>query len=382
MKFRLSLLSVSVVSAVTLLSQQAAQAADATDVKVGFAAPLTGVNAGYGKDLQNGVQLALDDAAAQKIQIAGKPAHFNLVVQDDQADPRIGVQAAQALVDQNVSVVVGHFNSGTTIPASVVYDKSGIPVIDPAATNPTLTSRGLANMFMVIATDGQNAGNAGKYAVDVTKAKRIAIIDDRTAFGQGEADEFEKAVKAAGGNIIGREFTSNQAVDFRAQITSLKGKNPDLIFFGGLDSLAANFIKQMRQLGLNAQFVGGGGVKDNEFIKIAGPAAEGAMAWEYGRPLDELPQGKDFEQRFKKRFGVDVLSYAQFGYDAAWAAIKAMQAANSTDPKVYRPALKKVDFEGVTGRISFANDGSLKSGMSTLYQVKSGAWKTIVTKGG
>ena len=303
-------------------------------------------------------------------------------MQDDQADPRVGVQAAQSLVDKNVSVVVGHFNSGTTIPASVVYDKAGIPVIDPAATNPTLTSRGLANMFMVIATDGQNAGNAGKYAVDVTKAKRIAIVDDRTAFGQGEADEFEKAVKAAGGKIITREFTNNQAVDFRAQITSLKGQNPDLIFFGGLDTLAANFVKQMRQLGLNAQFVGGGGVKDNEFIKIAGPAAEGAMAWEYGRPLDQLPQGKDFEQRFKKRFGVDVLSYAQFGYDATWAAIKAMQAAGSTDPKVYRPALKKIDFEGITGRISFANDGSLKSGMSTLYQVKNGAWKTIVTKGG
>ncbi|KVN19585.1 branched chain amino acid ABC transporter substrate-binding protein [Burkholderia stagnalis] len=380
MRFRHSLLSVSLASALAALAHQAAAADDA--VKVGFAAPLTGVNAGYGKDLQNGVQLALDDATAQKVQIAGKPTRFELVVQDDQADPRVGVQAAQSLVDKNVSVVVGHFNSGTTIPASVVYDKAGIPVIDPAATNPTLTSRGLANMFMVIATDGQNAGNAGKYAVDVTKAKRIAIVDDRTAFGQGEADEFEKAVKAAGGAIVAREFTSNQAVDFRAQITSLKGKNPDLIFFGGLDALAANFVKQMRQLGLNAQFVGGGGVKDNEFIKIAGPAAEGAMAWEYGRPLDELPQGKDFEQRFRKRFGVDVLSYAQFGYDATWAAIKAMQAAGSTDPAVYRPALKKIDFEGITGRISFANDGSLRSGMSTLYQVKGGNWKTIVTKGG
>ncbi|RQS09296.1 branched-chain amino acid ABC transporter substrate-binding protein [Burkholderia sp. Bp9002] len=380
MRFRHSLLFVSLASALAVIAHQAAAADDA--VKVGFAAPLTGVNAGYGKDLQNGVQLALDDAAAQKVQIAGKPARFELVVQDDQADPRVGVQAAQSLVDKNVSVVVGHFNSGTTIPASVVYDKAGIPVIDPAATNPTLTSRGLANMFMVIATDGQNAGNAGKYAVDVTKAKRIAIVDDRTAFGQGEADEFEKAVKAAGGTLVAREFTNNQAVDFRAQITSLKGKNPDLIFFGGLDALAANFVKQMRQLGLNAQFVGGGGVKDNEFIKIAGPAAEGAMAWEYGRPLDELPQGKDFEQRFRKRFGVDVLSYAQFGYDATWAAIKAMQAAGSTDPAVYRPVLKKIDFEGITGRISFANDGSLRSGMSTLYQVKGGNWKTIVTKGG
>lgn len=382
MRLRSSLPSLALAAAFACGATGAARAADETPVRIGFAAPLTGVNAGYGKDLQNGVQLALDDARAQKITIAGKPARFELVVEDDQADPRIGVQAAQSLVDKKVSVVVGHFNSGTTIPASVVYDKAGIPVIDPAATNPVITSRGLANVFMVIATDGQNAGNAGRYAVDVTEAKRIAIVDDRTAFGQGEADEFDKAVKAAGAAIVAREYTSNQAVDFRAQITSLKSKNVDLVFFGGLDSLAANFIKQMKQLGLNAQFVGGGGVKDAEFIKIAGPAAEGAMAWEYGRPLDQLPQGKDFESRFKKRFGVDVLSYAQFGYDATWAAIKAMQAAGTTDPSGYRPALKKIDFEGITGRISFGGDGSLKSGMSTLYQVKSGAWQTIVTKGG
>ncbi|WP_089342357.1 branched-chain amino acid ABC transporter substrate-binding protein [Burkholderia singularis] len=365
-----------------LSASAAVRAADETPVRIGFAAPLTGVNAGYGKDLQNGVQLALDDARAQQIKIAGKPARFELVVEDDQADPRIGVQAAQSLVDKQVSAVVGHFNSGTTIPASVIYDKAGIPVIDPAATNPVIASRGLANVFMVIATDGQNAGNAGRYAVEVTKAKRIAIVDDRTAFGQGEADEFERAVKAAGGSIVAREYTNNQAVDFRAQITSLKSRNVDLLFFGGLDSLAANFIKQMRQLGLSAQFVGGGGVRDAEFIKIAGPAAEGAMAWEYGRPLDQLPQGKDFERRYKQRFGVDVLSYAQFGYDAAWAAIKAMQAASSTEPARWRPVLAKIDFDGITGRIAFSGDGSLKSGMSTLYRVKNGVWQTIVTKGG
>ncbi|WP_323122215.1 branched-chain amino acid ABC transporter substrate-binding protein [Burkholderia alba] len=382
MNLRRALPALACAAALAVAMPPAARAADDTPVRIGFAAPLTGVNAGYGKDLQNGVQLAIDDARAQNLRIAGKPARFDLVVEDDQADPRIGVQAAQSLVDKKVSVVVGHFNSGTTIPASVVYDKAGIPVLDPAATNPMLASRGLANMFMVIATDAQNAGNAGRYAVDVTKAQRIAIVDDRTAFGQGEADEFDKAVKAAGGTIVAREYTSNQAVDFRAQITSLKSRNIDLIFFGGLDSLAANFVKQMRQLGLGAQLVGGGGVRDAAFIKIAGAAAEGAMAWEYGRPLDQLPQGKDFEARYRKRFGVDVLSYAPFGYDATWAAIKAMQAAGSTDPNVYRPALKKVDFEGITGRISFSGDGSLKSGMSTLYQVKNGAWQTIVTKGG
>ena len=351
-------------------------------VKVGFAAPLTGVNAGYGKDLQNGVRLAIDEANAQKIKIGDKVAHFDLVSEDDQADPRIGVQAAQKLVDEGVSVVVGHFNSGTTIPASQIYEQAGIPVIDPAATNPTITGRGFANTFMVISTDAQNAGNAGVYAVEVTKAKRIAIIDDRTAFGQGEADEFEKAVKAHGGTVVTREYTDNKSVDFSTQLTKIKSTNADLIFFGGLDTQAAGIAKRMKQLGMTAQLVGGGGVEDPEFIKLAGDAAEGVMAWEYGRPLSQLPGGKDFSQKFKQRFGVDILSYAPFGYDAAWAAIKAMEAAKSSTPNVYRPALKSINFEGITGTIAFDSTGALKNASSTLYQVKGGAWVPVVTKKG
>jgi len=356
--------------------------ADDLPVKIGFAAPLTGANAGYGKDLENGVRLAIDEANAQKIKIGDKVANFSLLSEDDQADPRIGVQAAQKLVDQNVSVVVGHFNSGTTIPASQIYEQAGIPMIDPAATNPTITGRGFANTFMVISTDGQNAGNAGAYAVDVTKAKRIAIIDDRTAFGQGEADEFEKAVKAHGGNIVTREYTDNHAVDFSTQLTKIKATNADLIFFGGLDNQAAAIAKKMKQLGMTAQLLGGGGVEDPEFVKLAGDAADGAMAWEYGRPLAQLPGGKDFSDKFRKKYGVDILSYAPFGYDATWAAIKAMQAAKSSTPSVYRPTLKTISFEGVTGPISFDNTGALKNAQSTLYQVKGGVWVPVVTKSG
>lgn len=356
--------------------------ADDLPVKIGFAAPLTGVNAGYGKDLQDGVLLAIEEANAQKIKIGNQVANFQVAAEDDQADPRIGVEAAQKLVDANVSVVVGHFNSGTTIPASQVYEQAGIPMIDPAATNPTITGRGFANTFMVISTDAQNAGNAGAYAVDVTKAKRIAIFDDRTAFGQGEAVEFEKAVKAHGGNIVAHEYTDNQAVDFSTQLTAIKATNADLIFFGGLDTQAAGVVKRMKQLGLTAQLVGGGGVMDPEFIKLAGDPAEGAMAWEYGRPLAQLPGGKDFSAKFKKRFGVDILSYAPFGYDAAWAAIKAMEQAKSTSPAVYRPVLKAISFDGVTGPIAFEPNGSLKNAGSTLYQVKNGVWVPIVTKGG
>ena len=371
-----------VLGAALSIAPLASFAADELPVKIGFAAPMTGANAGYGKDLQNGVRLALEEANAQKIKIGDKVAHFELVSEDDQADPRIGVQAAQKLVDQNVSGIVGHFNSGTTIPASQIYEQAGIPMIDPAATNPTITNRGFANTFMVISTDAQNAGNAGTYAVKTTKAKRIAIIDDRTAFGQGEADEFEKAVKAAGGNIVAREFTSNTAVDFSTQLTKIKSTNADLIFFGGLDTQAAAIAKKMKQLGMTAQLLGGGGVEDPEFIKLAGDAAEGAMAWEYGRPLAQLPGGKDFSAKFKKRFGDDILSYAPFGYDAAWAVIKAMETAKSTDPKVYRAALKSINFEGVTGTISFDATGALKSAASTLYQVKNGVWVPVVTKSG
>ena len=227
----------------TLAVVPLAASAEDLAVKVGFAAPLTGANAGYGKDLQNGVQLALDEANAKNIKIGGKTARFEIAAEDDQADPRVGVQAAQKLVDDGVAVVVGHFNSGTTLPASRVYENAGIPMIDPAATNPTITTQGFANVFTVISSDAQNAGNAGIYAVTTTKAKRIAIIDDRTAFGQGEADEFEKAVKSKGGTIVAREFSDNQTVDFSAQLTRIKATNADLIFFGGLDRQAAAVVE-------------------------------------------------------------------------------------------------------------------------------------------
>lgn len=352
-------------------------------IKIGFAAPLTGANASYGKDLQNGVQLALDDANKAKDNlIGGKSVTFELVAEDDQADPRTGVQVAQKLIDQGVSVIVGHFNSGTTIPASQLYEKAGIPDIDPAATNPVISSRGFANMFMVISSDAQNAGSAGTYAVKTTKAKRIAILDDRTAFGQGEADEFEKAVKAAGGNLVAHEYTTNQATDFKTQLTKIKAASPDLIFFGGLNPQAAGVMKQMRALGINAQFVGGGGVKDIDFIKLAGDTSDGAMAWEYGRPLESTSEGKTFADRYKQRFGMDVLSYAPFGYDAAMAAIKAMKTAGSSSPDAYRPALKTISFDGITGKIAFLQTGALKNGSSTLYQVKSGQWMAVTTVNG
>ncbi|SFU24886.1 amino acid/amide ABC transporter substrate-binding protein, HAAT family [Paraburkholderia aspalathi] len=368
------------VIAMSLTLAAGAVSAQEVVVKVGVAGPLTGSGAAYGKDIENGVRMAIDEANAEHHTIGGKPVKFVMESQDDQGDPRVGVQAAQQLVDDNVSVVVGHFNSGTTLPASKIYAKAGIPMITPAATNPTITQSGLNTIYRVIATDSQNAGNAGQYAATVTKAKRIAIIDDRTAFGQGEADEFEKAVKSAGGSIVAREFTNDKAVDFSAQLTAIKSTNPDLVFFGGLDAQAAMLVKRMRQLGMKAQFLAGGGVMDANFIRLAGSAADGSSVWEYGQPLSTLAKGKTFESRFKQKFGTDMLSYAPFAYDATWVAIKAMEAANSVKPADFNAALKSTNYDGVTGKIAFTQTGDLKNPRSTMYQVKDVAWVPITTR--
>lgn len=368
--------------AVSLMLMVGSACAQTTEVKVGVASPLTGANAAYGKDIENGVRLALDEANAAHPTIGGRKVRFVIDSQDDQADPRAGVQAAQKLVDDKVAFVVGHFNSGTTIPASQIYAKAGIPMITPSATNPVITQAGFDTIYRIIATDAQNAGNAGAYAATVTKARRIAVMDDRTAFGQGEADEFIKAAKAHGAAIVDREFTNDKAVDFSAQLTAIKSHQPDLLFFGGLDAQAAQVVKRMHQLDIKAQFVGGGGVKDADFIKIAGPDANGAQAWEYGQPMNVLPKGKDFEAKFKQKFGKDMLAYAPFAYDAAWIAIKAMEKANSTDPAKFNADLKATDYQGVTGTIAFNKNGDLKNSSSTLYQVQNGKWVAVTTKTG
>ncbi|MGF6414887.1 branched-chain amino acid ABC transporter substrate-binding protein [Paraburkholderia sp. MM5482-R1] len=379
MKFRIARILRVVLPALPFVFSSAFARADNLVVKIGFSAPLTGSNAGYGKDMENGVRLALEDAQAQGVKIANQTVTFELEAQDDQGDPRIGVQVAQKLVDDGVSVVIGHFNSGVTIPASTIYDRAGLPMINPAATSPVVTSRGLKYVYSTVSTDAQLSGNAGAYAVKTTGAKRIAVLDDRTAFGQGQADAFVKAVQAAGGNIVAREFTTDKAVDFRTQLTNLKGLNADLVFFGGLDAQASLVAKQMKQLGLRSQLVGGG-ICDTDFVKLAGGAAEGVMGWQYGSPLGTTTAGRDFAQRFRQRFGVDVLSYAPTSYDATWAAIKAMQAAKSTNPAEWRVRLKATDFEGVTGKIAFAADGSLKDAASTLYVVKNGVWTPTITR--
>ncbi len=354
-------------------AEQQAAAGEET-VKIGSVAPLTGPQAHLGKDSESGVRLAVDEANARGVTLGGKKVRFVLLSEDDQADPRTATIVAQELMDQGVSGVIGHLNSGTTIPASKIYSDAGIPQISPSATAIAYTAQGFKTAFRVITNDAQQGKALGEYALKKMGAKRIAIIDDRTAYGQGLADEFEKAVRVGGAQIVDREFTTDRATDFLAILTAIKAKDPDLVFFGGMDAQAGPMARQMRQLGLNVRLLGGDGMQSAEFLKLAGAAAEGVTASSPGLPLEQMPGGKAFMEKFSAKYG-KIQLYAPYAYDAANAMIRAMEAAGSADPRRYLPQLAKLDFQGVTGRIRFDHKGDIEGGSVTLYRVKDGHWQ-------
>ena len=350
-------------------------------VLIGVSAPLTGPQAHLGKDVENGARLAIEEANAANILIGGTRVRFELVPEDDEASGTKATVVAQSFVDKKVVAVVGHMNSGASIPASRIYSDAGIPQVSPSATAVTYTAQGFKTTYRVIANDLQQGKVLGEYAVKQLAGKRIAIIDDRTAYGQGLADEFEKAAKAAGGNIVGREYTNDKATDFRAILTTLRGKKPDLIFYGGMDAQFGPMAEQVRTLKLGAQLLGGDGAQSAQFIKLAGAAAQGVIASSPGLPLDKMPGGEQFAARFKAKYG-EIQIYAPFAYDATWTIIDAIKAANSTAPAKILEALAKIDRQGVTGNISFDEKGDIKAGGVTMYVVKGDAWATIETIGG
>ncbi|KPM60478.1 amino acid ABC transporter substrate-binding protein [Pseudomonas putida] len=360
-----------------LMAMGTAHAEGSEVVRIGFAGPLTGPSAHQGQDVEHGIQIAVEEANQQQLKIGDKVARFKLVSEDDVADPRTGTAVAQRLVDSKVAVVIGHYNSGTSIPASKIYAAAGIPQISPSATNPTLTRQGIPSVFRTVNDDATLGRYAGNYLVSQLKAQRIAIFDDRTAYGQGLADEVTKAVKAAGGNVVVREYTNDKSTDFNAILTTAKAQKADAVFFAALDYQAAPMAKQMKNLGLKARFMNIGNLPNDSFRQMAGSAAEGTYAWNYGTPLQDMPKGAAFEQKLKDKFGVGVVQSSPAAYDATWAAINAMVKAGSDDPKVYLPVLKNQSYEGVTGTIAFDDQGNLKNPAATVFQFADGGWKTL-----
>jgi branched-chain amino acid transport system substrate-binding protein len=352
---------------------------DSVTVKIGHAGPLTGGIAHLGKDDENGARLAVEEATAKKLKIGGKTVKFELMSEDDQADPKMGPTIAQKFVDAKVAGVAGHLNSGVSIPASAVYNQAGIPMISGSATNPKLTEQGFKTIFRTVGRDDQQGPAVAQYLA-AQKIKKIAIADDATAYGEGLANEVEKTLKAAGVQVVAREKATDKTTDFKAILTKMKGKAPDAIFYGGMDATGGPMIKQARELGIKASFAFGDGACTDEMGKLAGAAAEGLICSQAGLPASAA--SKSFNDAFKAKYG-DVKQYAPFFYDAVGLMIAAMQKADSTDPAKYLPELQKISYNGATGKIEFDEKGDRKNAEITIFTLKNGKVEPIaVVQGG
>uniref|UniRef100_Q47JF2 Amino acid/amide ABC transporter substrate-binding protein, HAAT family n=1 Tax=Dechloromonas aromatica (strain RCB) TaxID=159087 RepID=Q47JF2_DECAR len=350
-------------------------------VKLGHVAPMTGPQAHLGKDNENGAALAIEELNAKGLEIGGAKVKFQLLAEDDAADPKQGAIVAQKLVDAKVNGVIGHLNSGTTIPASKLYSDAGIPQISGSATNPKYTQQGFKTAFRVMANDVQQGRALGEFAAK-QGVKTVAVVDDRTAYGQGLADEFKKAAEASGLKVVATEYTNDKATDFKAILTKIKSTKAELVFYGGMDAQGGPMAKQMKELGIKAKFLGGDGVCTPEFMKLGGEATEGNFCSLPGQPLEKLAKGPEFREKFTKKFNAEIQLYAPYVYDAVMVMADSMKRADSVDPVKFLPAIGQTKYDGVTALIEFDPQGDLKGGAISIYQYKGGKLEYVETLGG
>jgi branched-chain amino acid transport system substrate-binding protein len=362
-------------AAAIALSLSASAYAQEQTVKIAHVGPITGPIAHIGKDNENGAKMAIEELNAKGITLDGKKTKFVLMSEDDASDPKQATAVAQKLVDAKVAGVIGHVNSGTSIPASKIYYDAGIPQISPSTTSAKYTQQGFNTTFRVVANDSQLGGALGRYAAKTLHAKTAAVIDDRTAYGQGLAEEFSKAAKAAGMTIVATQFTNDKATDFNAILTSFKAKKPDVAFFGGLDAGGGPMLRQMKQLGISAKYMGGDAICTSDLPKLAGDGIgnDQVICAEAGGVEESARKGLDqFKTAYKQKYGKDVVIYAPYTYDALMTMADAMQKAKSADPKKYLPELAKIHHKGVTGMIAFDAKGDIQDGTITLYTYRNG----------
>lgn len=365
-------LKMTVAAAITTI---AGVAAAQEIVKIGHVAPLSGAQAHFGKDHENGARMAIDELNAQGVVIGDKKVRLELVAEDDAADPKQGTAAAQKLCDAKVAGVIGHLNSGTTIPASKIYNDCGIPHVTGAATNPNLTRPGYKTTFRIIANDNALGAGLGSYAADTLKLKTVAVVDDRTAYGQGLANVFKRVAAEKGIKVVDEQFTTDKATDFMAILTAIKSKNPDAIFFGGMDPQAGPMLRQMEQLGMShMKYFGGDGLCTTEIAKLAGGAKTLAnmVCAEGGASMAKMPGGTAWKARYDAKYPGQYQIYSPYTYDATMVLVDAMKRAGSWDPKVYIPELLKSNYKGVTANIAFEPNGEMKNPAITLYVYRDG----------
>lgn len=329
-------------------------------VKIGHVAPLTGESANMGKDDQNGAVLAIEELNKKGISLAGKTLVFQLNSEDNAADPRTATNVAQKLVDSGVVAVIDGQLSSTAIPDARIYANAGVPQIANAASDPTLTKLGYTSVFRLTGTDNQQGPALADYAIKTLHYKTFAVQDDQTAYGHGLAEAFAAEVKAKGGKVVYRGGNSNKQVDFKAVLTTIKGKNPDAIFYAGEEATTAPIFKQALELGLKSKLLTGDSGCVDELAKLTGTAATDRLVCsEPDTAFSLIPNGQAFAAQYKARFHQNIVDYAPYSYDAVMLIADAIQRAQSIQSKDIQVALKKSDYQGITARMKFDAYGDL-----------------------
>ncbi len=342
-------------------------------VKIGQSGPLSGPNAFAGKDNENGVRLALEELNAKKMVVGGKTLKFELMSEDDQCDAKAGVSVAQKFVDAGVKFVMGPYCSGVALPASRIYSEGDV-LVSTVGTNPKVTQRGYKNLYRIIASDDQIGASMAVYAAKVLKISKVGVVDDRTAFGQGLAEEFTKEAKKQGLTVVGQEFTTDKAVDFTGILTSLKAKAPDAIFFGGYAPQAAPMARQMKQLSMSAKLLGGDTLCSPVTGQLGGDAVnDRVFCAQGGSMLEKAESGPAFKAKFKQHFNVDADAYAASFYDQMMLIGESMQKAKSIDPDKVGAEIYKAKYKGVAATYSYDDKGNMKQGPVTVFTFRNEA---------
>jgi branched-chain amino acid transport system substrate-binding protein len=339
---------------------------DESVIRIGAAGPMTGDQSKMGIDLRNGAELAVDEWN-RKGGLLGKKVQ--LIPGDDQADPKQAVSIANKFINQKVTAVVGHWNSNCSINASTYYNNAGVVSISPASTNPRLTLQGYKTVFRVCGTDDQQGGVAAEFVMKTLKLKRVAVIHDKTTYGQGLADYFKKAVE---GNlqVVYYDGIQTKDPDYKAVLTSIKEKKPEIYFFGGVYPEAGRLVRQAREIGMNIPMITGDGVYDPTFVNIAGKSAEGTYVT-FGKDPSGLPTSKSFNETYTAKFGPPG-PYSIYAYDAANIILTAMQQTGTTDGLKVAEFISKNTFKGAFGDISFDKNGDVAKAPYVVWKVKDG----------
>ena len=339
-------------------------------IKIGIAGPMTGDQAKMGTDFKNGVSLAVEEWNSKGGVLGKKIA---VVVSDDQHDPKQAVSVANKMVNEGVVGVIGHFNSSCSLPASDVYNRAGIPMLTPGSTNPQLTEKGYKGVSRICGRDDQQGKIGAEFVTDYLKLKNVAVLHDKTTYGQGLADEFKKAL----GNRVNVVFYGGIVQgdkDFKMVLTAVKQKNPQLIFFGGIYPEAGLLVKEAKELGLNAPFMSGDGTIDPKFIEIAGPAAAEGTYLTFSPDPKNIPSAKGFIEKYQSKYG-DIGPYSIYAYDAANILLTAIKDANSTEGKAVIDKLHSEEFDVALGKIKFDAKGDVTISPYVVWITRNGKFE-------